>query len=144
MLRFLVLSFAAVLCLSACDDKVENMSPQDINEKVQDEIVDKWVGQWNGPEATYLIIAKSGDGYNIRIKDLDAEKSYLGAASGPTITFHREDHQEKLYANTGKGTGMKWLEPYADCLMTKLGEGWCRDYKPAEQSKTTTPPVTKP
>ncbi len=143
MPRFFILVLTVILSasmLTACEEKTEkNVSQDEVVDTIKTELLDKWIGQWNGPEGTYLIIEKSGAGYNIRIKDLDGEKSYLGVQDGAAISFHRDDHKEKIYDNNGAGTGMKWLEPYADCLMTKPGEGWCRDYNPGKTNAPKTP-----
>jgi len=47
--------------------------------------IDEWIGRWNGREGTYLEISKSGDGYEIRIKDLDKLQTYRGAARSDAI-----------------------------------------------------------
>lgn len=147
MIRSIFFIFSFFLCaslLTACDEKTQTPANQTNAAGISlEKVIDEWVGQWNGPEGTYLILSKSGEGYNIRIKDLDGEKSYLGVINGRSINFHRDDHQETLYFNNGRETGMKWLADYNECLMTKYGEGWCRDYNPAKP-KATSPADTKP
>jgi hypothetical protein len=88
---------------------------------------DAWVGQWNGPEGTYLAIAGANGAYEITIKDLDAARTFRGAAVGNRIEFRRDGVLESIAATTGDEKGMKWLAGKASCLTVKLGEGYCRD-----------------
>ena len=88
---------------------------------------DAWVGRWNGPEGTYLEIAGAHGDYSITVKDLDAARTFEGAASGERIAFRRDGIAESLHATNGDETGMKWLAGKRDCLTIKPGEGYCRD-----------------
>jgi len=47
------------------------------------------IDEWNGREGTYLEISKSGDSYEIRIKDLDKLQTYRGTARSDAISFER-------------------------------------------------------
>ena len=88
---------------------------------------DKWLGQWTGPEGTFLKIS-GGDGkYEIIIQDLDGPKTFSGESSGTEIQFERNGIKETIHATNGKDTGMKWLSEKSDCLTIKSGEGYCRD-----------------
>jgi hypothetical protein len=88
---------------------------------------DDWVGRWNGPEGTYLTIAGANGTYEITIKDLDAARTFAGAAAGGRIEFRRDGVRESIAATDGDATGMKWLAGKAQCLTIKAGEGFCRD-----------------
>lgn len=87
---------------------------------------DAWLGQWNGPEGTYLLLSKKGDQYDVKIQSLDGPKTYEGVATGDHIEFKREGKTESIRAGSGKETGMKWLLEKKDCLIIKGGEGFCR------------------
>ncbi|HET6371938.1 MAG TPA: hypothetical protein VFG76_01435 [Candidatus Polarisedimenticolia bacterium] len=89
--------------------------------------LDGWVGRWNGPEGTYLAIAKGAQGYTIEIANLDGPKSYAGVAAGDRLEFVRDGKTESIRATSGAETGMKWLQDKTDCLTIQPGEGFCRD-----------------
>jgi len=88
---------------------------------------DSWLGRWEGPEGTYLRLAKNGDKYVVEIQDLDGPKTFEGFADGHRIRFTRDGKTEFISAGDGQATGMKWLAEKKNCLLTKLGEGWCRN-----------------
>ncbi len=92
--------------------------------------VDAWIGQWSGPEGTYLKIDANPDApseYVVTIANLDGPKTFDGTAAGDTITFTRDGVVETIKAGDGVATGMKWLADKKDCLVVKAGEGYCRD-----------------
>ena len=84
-------------------------------------VTDKWLGQWNGPEGTYLLLSKSGDQYIVKIQSLDGPATYEGVAAGDRIEFKRDGKTEFIRAGSGKETGMKWLLEKKDCLIIKQG-----------------------
>ena len=88
---------------------------------------DAWLGRWDGPEGTYLRLAKDGDKYAVEIQDLDCLKTFAGFADGNRIRFARDGKTEFISEGDGRATGMKWLANKKNCLLTKAGEGWCRD-----------------
>jgi hypothetical protein len=92
-----------------------------------DHSTDEWLGRWNGPEGTYLQISKNAGSYVLEIRDLDGSRTFAGTAEGPRIAFTRDGQKEFLSVGDGRATGMKWLADKKNCLLTKLGEGWCRD-----------------
>ncbi len=94
---------------------------------VPDKGPDGWLGQWNGPEGTYLILTKNGDQYSVEIRSLEGVQTYDGVASGDRIRFLREGTAETIHAGKGDETGMKWLAGKKNCLVIKAGEGFCRD-----------------
>jgi hypothetical protein len=91
-------------------------------------VADSWLGQWNGPEGTYLKIEPGPQmrTYNLTIADLDGPKTFAGSAVVEGITFQRGDVTETIHAGNGADTGMKWLADKTDCLVVKSGEGYCR------------------
>ena len=87
-----------------------------------------WLGRWNGPEGTYLQLDAAGDGrYEVRIKDLDAERKFPGVGKDGAVQFERDGKQESIKATNGDATGMKWLAGKTTCLTVHPGEGYCRD-----------------
>mgnify|MGYP000491051609 CR=1 FL=1 len=89
--------------------------------------IDRWIGQWNGPEGTFLRLAGEQGRYDITIQDLDGPRPYTGRAVGDHIEFERQGKLETLRATDGHATGMKWLDGKKDCLTVRAGEGYCRD-----------------
>ena len=88
---------------------------------------DAWLGRWNGPEGTYLELAGANGAYEVTIKDLDAARTFTGAATGDRVEFLRDGVTESIRATNGDATGMKWLAGKTRCLTIKPGEGYCRD-----------------
>lgn len=87
-----------------------------------------WLGRWNGPEGTYLQVASSGGGrYELRIKDLDAERTFQATSKDGGLQFERDGKAESIRATDGDATGMKWLAGKSTCLTVHVGEGYCRD-----------------
>ena len=92
-----------------------------------DPATDEWLGQWNGPEGTFLRIEGGKGRYEITIQDLDGPRTYQGTAVGAQIQFDRNGEKESIRATNGMETGMKWLSDKSNCLTIRLGEGYCRD-----------------
>ena len=88
---------------------------------------DKWLGQWNGPEGTFLRLEADGGKYTVTIQNLDGPRTFEGVSSGNTIRFERDGIQESIHASNGAETGMKWLSEKSNCLTVRTGEGYCRD-----------------
>jgi hypothetical protein len=87
---------------------------------------EQWLGQWNGPEGTYLILSKNGEKYMVKINSLDGAATYEGVAAGDHIEFQRDGKTETIRSGNGSDTGMKWLMDKTNCLIIKTGEGFCR------------------
>ncbi len=88
---------------------------------------DKWLGQWNGPEGTFLRLAGGAGNYEITIQNLDGPRTFKGTAIDGQIRFERDGVTESIRATDGVQTGMKWLREKANCLTVRSGEGYCRD-----------------
>jgi hypothetical protein len=90
-----------------------------------------WLGKWDGPEGTYLILSRAPstnyDKYLVEIRDLDGSKTFEGVSSGDRILFTRNGNPESIHAGNGEQAGMKWLLDKKHCLVIKQGEGFCRD-----------------
>jgi hypothetical protein len=87
-----------------------------------------WLGRWRGPEGTYLQLDATGSAsYAVRIKDLDAERTFQGVGKDGVVHFERDGKQESIKATDGDATGMKWLAGKTTCLTVHPGEGYCRD-----------------
>ena len=106
----------ALLVLAGCNDR-----------DAAEPATDKWLGQWNGPEGTFLRLEGGKGRYTITIQDLDGARIYQGNSAGDQIHFDRNGATESIRATDGVGTGMKWLSEKSDCLTIHTGEGYCRD-----------------
>lgn len=88
---------------------------------------DAWLGRWNGPEGTFLLLEGAAGRYVVTVQNLDGPRTFDGVAAGDAIRFARDGVEESLQATDGAGTGMKWLADKHDCLAVRPGEGYCRD-----------------
>jgi hypothetical protein len=123
----LPLGFVALLALMAgCRSNPPSEGPTHSPAPVA-KPTDAWLGRWDGVEGTYLRLSKSGDQYVVEIQDLDGPKTFAGSADGNRVRFTRNGKTEFLSAGDGQATGMKWLTDKKDCLLTRAGEGWCRN-----------------
>jgi hypothetical protein len=89
--------------------------------------VDAWLGRWNGPEGTFLLLERGDGGYDVTIHNLDGPRVFRGVAVGTQLQFERDGVMESIRATDGSATGMKWLSDKSDCLTIRSGEGYCRD-----------------
>ena len=91
-------------------------------------VTHKWLGQWTGPEGTYLTLEARGDGYliTVRLGDLATYEGKPARAS-VSIKFQRGGQLESIRHGSGKDTGVPALAGKSDCLYIKEGEGFCRD-----------------
>lgn len=88
---------------------------------------DRWVGQWDGPEGTSLVIGGRDGVYELVITNLDGARRFPARADGERIVFTRDGTGESLRPTNGLDTGMKWLSEKTQCLTIRAGEGYCRD-----------------
>ena len=84
-------------------------------------------GRWDGPEGTFLNLSRSGAHYTVVIQDLDGPRTFDGVDDHGRVRFVRDGKTEFLTAGDGEASGMKWLADKKHCLLTRRGEGWCRD-----------------
>ncbi len=90
-------------------------------------VTDEWLGQWTGPEGTFLKLAGGQGVYEVTIQNLDGPSTYTGKAVGDHVEFERQGAKESIRASNGQATGMKWLADKKNCLTIKAGEGYCKD-----------------
>lgn len=88
---------------------------------------DQWIGQWNGPEGSFVLITGGNGHYDVTVQNLNGPRTFVGRAVGGAIEFERDGKKEVLRASNGDQTGMKWLAGKKDCLKVRTGEGYCRD-----------------
>lgn len=138
---FLIMITMTMALMASCQDRSQNaagtsptvvsapsIAPTAVAATAKaNNVTEKWLGQWNGPEGTYLLLSKNGAQYEVKIQSLDGLKKYEGTAVGDRIEFEREGRNETIRAGSGKETGMKWLLEKKDCLIIKEGEGFCRE-----------------
>lgn len=129
-LQWLVASVVLALLSSGCSDRKPAAGPGSVggsgNAGVE-AVTDKWLGQWNGPEGTFLKIGGGQGKYQITIQNLDGPRTFQGSTAGNQIQFERDGLKESIRATGGTGTGMKWLSGKSNCLTVRTGEGYCRD-----------------
>ena len=87
-------------------------------------------GRWVGVEGTYAQVERIGPG-KVRVTmqyDLDHRGTYEGTRIGDTIVLSgRPEGRVVLTHGSGAQTGMKWIDPAADCLTATVGrEAYCR------------------
>ena len=90
-------------------------------------VADKWLGKWNGPEATFLELVGGNGKYKVTIQNLDGPRTFEGNAVGDQIEFERNGMKESVRATNGAATDMKWLSEKSNCLTVRSGEGYCRE-----------------
>jgi hypothetical protein len=90
-------------------------------------VTDEWLGRWNGPEGTFLLLERADGGYRVTIQNLDGPRAFPGAVVGEQLQFERDGVTELVRATDGAATGMKWLADKTNCLTVRNGEGYCRD-----------------
>jgi hypothetical protein len=128
--RNYILILALGFLVGACRRGVEQ--PQNANSEsvtkpvAPSALTDKWLGRWNGPEGTFLVLSKNGEKYVVKINSLDGPETYEGVWMGDHIEFVREGKRESIRAGSGADTGMKWLLDEKNCLFIKKSEGFCR------------------
>jgi len=120
----------ALLVFFGCTERDTNSDASDganSNGMNREPGTDRWLGQWNGPEGTFLRLEGGKGEYEITIQDLDGPRTYQGSTVGDQIHFDRNGATGSIRATSGVETGMKWLTDKSDCLTIRPGEGYCRD-----------------
>jgi hypothetical protein len=123
----LIASILLTISLMGCSDREAGQRPASSSSSSALAITDRWLGQWDGPEGTYLRLAGGQGKYEITIQNLDGPRTFQGSAAGSQIQFERDGLQESVRATNGAATGMKWLSDKSNCLTVRAGEGYCRD-----------------
>lgn len=130
----LTAALALALSLAACGDRdtaaptaPASPAPSPAPAPPPAPSTDQWIGQWNGPEGTFVRITGGNGHYDVTVQNLDGPRTFVGMAVGDAIGFERDGKQEVLRASNGEQTGMKWLAGKKDCLKVRTGEGYCRD-----------------
>ena len=127
---FLMAFLALMLCVLGCSDRKANpgLTNAAVSVGTNGDVTttDRWLGQWNGPEGTFLRLAGGQGKYEITIQNLDGPRDFKGITVGPQIEFERDGGKESIRATGGAATGMKWLVDKSNCLKVRLGEGYCR------------------
>jgi hypothetical protein len=121
--------FAIVLTAAGCQThSVRNaeIAPQTVTRATQT-VPDQWLGQWDGPEGTFLRLSRTGEKYIVVIQDLDGPRTFDGVDDRGRVRFVRDGKTEYIISGDGEASGMKWLADKKHCLLTRSGEGWCRD-----------------
>jgi uncharacterized protein (DUF2147 family) len=125
------LTLVFTLSLLAACDKTAQTSSAPLTEKPNSAMIEKraadaWLGKWTGPEGTHLEILEDGDKYKVAIRDLDAVRTFDAVSTQSGLSFERDGTTESITAGSGPDTGMKWLMDKSNCLVVKVGEGYCR------------------
>lgn len=126
-LHVLIALVLLTISLPGCSDREAGPAPASSSSASVPAITDRWLGQWNGPEGTFLRLAGGQGKYEITIQNLDGPRTLKGNAAGGQIQFERDGLKESIRATGGAETGMKWLASKSNCLTVRAGEGYCRD-----------------
>lgn len=126
----LFLSILLSASLTSCDKNRPQPAPK--AEATEITYADEWptdrlIGQWNGPEGTFLRIGGERGNYVVTVQNLDGQGHYNGKAVDGQIQFERDGVTETLRPTKGEETGMKWLSDKTNCLTVHTGEGYCKD-----------------
>lgn len=119
--------FALLLSVAGCQNHASSDPGLQAGSKVTHSDLDQWLGRWDGPEGTFLQLSKREGTYMVLIQDLDGPKTFEGVEDSSRIRFVRKGKTEYISASNGEASGMKWLVDKKNCLMTRPGEGWCRN-----------------
>ena len=119
---------ALTLAVAGCQDRgAAPAAPTPAPAPAPAPATDGWLGQWNGPEGTFLKLEGGNGQYQVTVRNLDGPRTFAGTATGDRIEFERDGVKESVHATNGAETGMKWLAEKTDCLTVRAGEGYCRD-----------------
>jgi hypothetical protein len=93
---------------------------------------DTLIGRWIGVEGLNLTVSKGATGGRYFLKmqygtDTEMSGTFEGVGTPEGIAFVRPDGNHVLRASTGDETGLKYLAGKTDCLVVKVGEGYCRN-----------------
>lgn len=123
--------FALTVFVVGCAERGAGSAPEGMASSPGPAVVkpapDDWLGKWNGPEGTFLLLAGRNGKYEVTVRNLDGSRRFQGTAVGSGIEFERDGAKEVIRATSGAETGMKWLASKSNCLTVRVGEGYCRD-----------------
>lgn len=94
---------------------------------------ESWLGEWHGPEGTYLTLAGHEGHYEVTISDLEGPRTFRQSelevsVECEQVSFIRDGKREYIRESSGDETGMKWLAGESNCLTVRVAEeGFCRD-----------------
>ncbi len=128
--RSLIAFLVVTVFTAGCSERKADSAPTSADSTtatIAAPVTDAWVGQWTGPEGTFLRIAGAHGEYEITIQNLDGPSRYQGNAVDGQIQFERNGTKESIHPTNGADTGMKWLAEKSNCLTIRAGEGYCRD-----------------
>jgi hypothetical protein len=125
--EIMALGFGVALLCGCADPGASGSSTDDPTAAVSSAATDGWLGRWNGPEGTFLLLERGDDGYMVTVQNLDGPRVFRGVVAGEQIQFERDGVAEVIRATDGAATGMKWLADKTNCLTVRYGEGYCRD-----------------
>lgn len=119
----------AMALVGCTDHKVDSgpINPSSSGAATSEPATDQWLGQWTGPEGTFLRLEGGKGSYKVTVQNLDGPRAFQGSAVGAQIQFERDGVTESIRATNGAETGMKWLVDKKNCLTVRPGEGYCRD-----------------
>lgn len=125
-------SMSALLMLGACSKPPAEATPSPAASMPDGAAAsasagpDGWLGRWQGPEGTFLDITGTPGAYRVTVQNLDGPRSFEASAGATGLSFVRDGVTETIRAGSGADTDMKWLADKRDCLVVKVGEGYCR------------------
>ncbi len=115
------------ISLLGCNDREASPAPAVSGGSSHPAITDHRLGQWNGPEGTFLRINGGQGKYQVTIQNLDGPRIFQGSTADGQIQFEHNGLKESIRASSGAQTGMKWLADKSNCLTVRAIEGNCRD-----------------
>lgn len=86
----------------------------------------KWKGRWGGVEGTFVDIQPQANNCQVSFQTLDGFTTYACTLRPDAIVFIRNGQIEALRHGTGEDTGVKGLQDQENCLVVRIGEGYCR------------------
>jgi hypothetical protein len=125
--RYEILALGLALLCGCSDSGVSGNSADAPAVTGASPVTDGWLGRWNGPEGTFVLLERADDGYRVTIQNLDGPRAFPGVVVGEQVQFERDGVAEVVRATDGAATGMKWLADKTNCLTVRYGEGYCRD-----------------
>ena len=124
--RVVAVFILLTISLPGCSDRKISPATSSSDSARVPQTTDRWLGQWNGPEGSFLRIDGGQGKYDVTIQNLDGPRTFQGSSADGQIQFERNGLKESIRATSGAQTGMKWLTDKTNCLTVRAGEGYCR------------------